>query len=114
MGIGNVSTTQASDPNYPYWEKGNTLPKVPVYASSGTTQANGNATVTMDFPTRELFITNDGTGNMTFVITGSAGLNMGFMLQPGEIFNERLPLFTTLTVTAPGLWRWYVRAGRVA
>lgn len=112
--MGSVSTTQSGDSAYNYWEKGNTLTKSPVYDSSGQTQNSGNATLTMDFPMRELFLSNDGNGNLTIQVIGNASLNLNFLLLPGETFNERLPLFTSLIITTSGAWRYYVRSGRVA
>ena len=112
--MGSVSTTQSGDPSYQVWEKGNILPKVSVYDTSGATQENGNLTLTMDFPMREVWLGNDSNSNLTAVFTGNASLNMTFLLLPGEILNERLPLFNQIVVTCSGAWRYYVRSGRVA
>lgn len=112
--MGSVSILQSGDPNYQIWEKGNILPKVSVYDTSGITQMSGNQTLTMDFPMREIFISNDSNSNLTAVFTGIANLNMSFLLLPGETINERLPLFNQVVVTCSGLWRYYVRSGRVA
>jgi len=109
--MGSVNPNQA--PDTVQYIEGNKRTRVPVYDSSSTTQQNGNQTLVMDFPMRELFVSNDSTGNMTIVVTGNASLNLGFMLLPSETINERLPLFTQVVVNASGLWRYYVRGGRV-
>lgn len=111
--MGSVSTSGGSDPSYNTYKIGNLRDRTPVYDTSGGTQVNGNSTLTMDHPMRELFITNDNNTNMTIVVTGLASLNMTFLLLPGETLNERLPLFQVVTVTATGNWRWYVRSGRL-
>ena len=86
-------------------------PMLPVYDSG---IESGNEVLTMDHPMRELFISNDDMdNNLTFIVTGNDQLSLEFMLTPGGTFNERMPEFLTVTVTAPGAWRWYVRSGRV-
>jgi len=110
--MGGVSVTQSSDPQLQFIHD-NKRTKVPVYDGSGSTQESGNQTLTMDFPMRELFISNDSNSNITFTVTGNASLNMSFLLLPGEVFDERLPLFNQVVVTASGVWRYRVRGGRV-
>lgn len=84
---------------------------LPVYASG---QPSGNQVIQMDHPMRDLFLSNDSTtNNLTIVVTGEAGLSLTLVLLPGETINERFPEFLTVTVTAAGSWRWYVRSGRV-
>lgn len=111
--MGSVNPNASSDPNYNTFKIGNLRDRSPVYDTSGGTQVSGNSTLTMDHPMREIFISNDNNSNMTIVISGLAGLNMTFLLLPGETLNERLPLFQTVVVTASGVWRWYVRSGRI-
>ena len=94
-------------------DNGNERPKLPVIGSSGTTQQNGNYSITqgVDFAIagRELFISNDSTSqNITFTVTCDGG-TLSFFLSPGDTFNERLPMFTLVNVTASDVWRWYVR-----
>lgn len=111
--MGSVSPLGGSDPNYNSFKTGNIRDRSPVYDTSGTTQVNGNQVLVMDHPMRELFLSNDSNNNITVVVTGLASLNMSFLLLPGETLNERLPLFQIVTVTASGVWRWYVRSGRI-
>lgn len=85
--------------------------KLPVYDSGSET---GNKVLTMDHPMRELYVANDSIeNNLTIVVTGDASLSLTFTLLPGDMINERMPEFTTVTVTATDSWRWYVRSGRV-
>ena len=81
---------------------------LPVCASSGTSPANGNATIPFDFLMRELFLSNDSSSDMTLTVNCTAG-TLGWLLRSGETFNERLPEFASITVTSSGDWRWYVR-----
>lgn len=93
-------------------DNGNERAKVPVMGSTLTSSQSGNYTLTqgVDFPVlgRELWISNDNNNNMTFVVNGDGGA-LNFMIQPGEMFDERLPLFSNVVVTATGGWRWRVR-----
>ena len=85
--------------------------KLPVYDSGFE---NGNRVLNMDHPMRELFVANDSlTDNLTIVVTGDASLSLTFTLKPEDAIDERLPEFTTVTVTASDAWRWYVRSGRI-
>ncbi len=94
-------------------DHGNQRAKLPVYDSKS--DGNGNFAWTMDHPMRECFFTNDTTlaQSATIQFTGPNSLNMSFLIYPGETFNERLPEFTLITITASDLWRAYVRSGRV-
>lgn len=84
---------------------------LPVYDSGKET---GNKVLTMDHPMRELYIANDSdTENVEFTVTGDASLSLTFTLLPHDWIDERFPEFTTVTVTASGAWRWYVRSGRL-
>jgi hypothetical protein len=75
---------------------------------------SGNKVLNMDHPMREIWLSNDSsTYNATAVFTGPNSLSLEFLLYPGEVLNERLPEFLTITVTATGAWRWYVRSGLV-
>lgn len=82
--------------------------KLPVCASSGVTPANGNQTITMDFLMRELFLSNDTADDLTLIVNCIAG-TLGFLLKGGDTIDERLPEFSSITVTSSGNWRWYVR-----
>lgn len=94
-------------------DHGNQRPKLPVYDS--IPNGNGNYTWTMDHPMRECFFTNDSTLNQSSAIQflGPNGLNLNFTIYAGETFNERLPEFLSINITATDLWRAYVRSGRV-
>jgi len=63
-------------------------------------------------PARELFISNDGNSSLTFVVNGDGGA-LSWLLQAGEVFDERLPVFTSVAVSASGNWRWKIR-GNIA
>jgi len=94
-------------------DNGNERAKLPVVGSSGTTQQNGNYTITqgVDFaiPGRELYISNDSQNNITIQVNTIEGGAISFVLLPIEIIDERLPLFSSVIVTATGNWRWYIR-----
>jgi len=94
-------------------DNGNQRAKLPVVGSSGTTQVDGNYIITqgVDFalPGREIFISNDSTANLTIVVNIIEGGTISFVLLPAETIDERLPLFDTVTVTATGHWRYYIR-----
>lgn len=94
-------------------DNGNQRARLPVIGSSGTTQQSGNYTITqgVDFavPGRELFISNDSQSNITVLVNLIEGGTMSFVLLPIETIDERLPLFSSVVVTASGSWRWYVR-----
>lgn len=87
-------------------------PKLPVIGSSYTGPQSGNYTITRDTDFkgagRELFIQNDDNNNITFTVICDGGI-LGFQIQPGEQFDERLPLFSSVIVNAGGSWRWRVR-----
>jgi len=93
-------------------DNGNERAKLPVIGSNYTTPQSGNYTITMgvDFAVlgRELFIQNDSNANITFVVNCKEG-PFGFLIQPGEQFDERLLLFSSVIVTSSGSWRWRVR-----
>lgn len=93
-------------------DNGNERAKLPVIGSSFTGPQSGNYTITLgvDFsvPARELFIQNDNNANMTVVVNCIDG-SLGFQIQPGEQFDERLPMFKSVLVTATGNWRWRIR-----
>ena len=93
-------------------DNGNERAKLPVIGSNVTASQSGNYTLTLgtDFPFlgRELWISNDTNTTMSFVVNGDGGA-LNFTIQAGEDFDERLPLFTTVVVTATGQWRWRVR-----
>lgn len=84
---------------------------LPVYDAGSET---GNLVLTMDHPMRELYISNDDAStSLTINVSGAAALSIDFVLLHGEVLNERFTEFETVTVTAPGSWRWIVRSGRV-
>lgn len=93
-------------------DSGHERPKVPVIGCNVTSSQSGNYTIAsgVDFPGlgREFWMSNDGNNNITFIVNTEAGA-LNFMNQPGEMFDERLPLFTSVVVTATGGWRWRVR-----
>lgn len=93
-------------------ENGNERAKIPVIGSSFTGPQNGNYTVTqgVDFNGvgREFFLQNDDSNNITFTVLCDGGI-LGFQIQPGEQFDERLPLFSKVSVLSSGNWRWRVR-----
>lgn len=97
------------EPNY----HGDQRDRLPVIGSSGITPINGNKTLNAGadwpaIPARELFLTNDDAGDISIIINGPGG-SLGWVLHGGETFNERVPPFTSIIVSSPGLWRWYVR-----
>lgn len=84
---------------------------LPVYDSGSET---GNKVLNMDHPMRELYVANDADAtDLTIQVTGDADLDLTFTLKAGSWIDERFPEFTTVTITAAGAWRWYVRSGRV-
>ena len=93
-------------------DNGNERAKLPVIGSDNGTPVSGNYTITIgiDIPVsgRELFLVNNSGANMTIVINCDGG-SIGFLLYPNEQFDERLPLFSSVVVTALGSWRWRVR-----
>ena len=98
-------------------DNGNERAKLPVIGASGASSSytlpqSGNYTITqgVDFSGvgRELFIQNDGNANITVVVNCLEG-TIGFLMQPGEQFDERLPLFSSVVVTSAGNWRWRIR-----
>lgn len=93
-------------------DNGNERPKLPVIGSSYTGPQSGNYSITqgVDFKGvgRELFIQNDGNSNITFTVVCDGGI-LGFQMQPGEQFDERLPLFSIVIVLSSGNWRWRIR-----
>ena len=87
--------------------------KLPVIGSSGTTPVTTNATIRAGvdwplLPARELFLSNDSTGDITFTVTCTGG-TIAMLLHMGETFNERLPPFTSVAITTTGNFRWYCR-----
>ncbi len=92
---------------------GNQRSSLPVYDSK--TDGNGNFTWTMDHLMRECFFSNDSTLNQscTLQFLGPYNLNLNFKLYAGETFNERLPDFSSIVITATDLWRAYVRSARI-
>lgn len=97
-------------------DNGNERAKLPVIGASGapsyTLPQSGNYTITQgtDFQGagRELLISNDGNANITVVVNCLEG-TLGFLMQPGEQLDERLPLFISVVVTSAGNWRWRIR-----
>ena len=93
-------------------DNGNERAKLPVIGSSYTGPQSGNYTITggTDFQGagRELFIQNDGSADILVVVNCLEGI-LGFDIQAGEQFDERLPLFSSVVVTASGNWRWRIR-----
>lgn len=91
---------------------GNERAKLPVIGSDNGTPVNGNYTIQVGidipFAGKELYIVNNSGGTLTFTVICDGG-QLGFIIYNGEQFDERLPLFTSITVTAPGIWRWRVR-----
>lgn len=92
---------------------GDAREKLPVIGSSGTTPVSGNlilvqGTAWPNLAARELFLSNDSAGDITVTINCSGG-TLAWVLHTGETFNERMPPFTSIIVTATGAWRWYVR-----
>lgn len=94
-------------------DNGNQRAKLPVIGSSGTTQQNGNYTITQGvdfaFPGRELYISNDSQSNLSIQVNCIEGGSISFVLLPIETIDERLPLFSSVVVSASGLWRFYIR-----
>lgn len=91
-------------------ELGRQRPKLPVFDAGSE---DGNITLTMDHPMRELFIANDSeSDDLTFTVYCRNG-ELTFTLKHCETFDERLELFTSVDVEASGEWRWIVRSGRV-
>jgi hypothetical protein len=68
---------------------------------SGTT----NLTKKFGSNREELVIINDGTADLSF----TAGLYTSWTLKPGEVFDERIAEFDSITITATGAFRGYVR-----
>ncbi|AXN39862.1 hypothetical protein [Peribacillus butanolivorans] len=66
--------------------------------------ATGNFSVKFGSEREELVVINDGASDLTF----TAGYTT-FTLKPGEVFDERITEFTSLTITAMGSFRGYVR-----
>lgn len=93
-------------------DNGNERAKLPVIGSSFTGPQSGNYVVTqgVDFKGvgREFFLQNDDNFNLTFTVVCDGGV-LGFQIQPGEQFDERLPIFSSVIVLATGNWRWRVR-----
>lgn len=93
-------------------DNGNERAKLPVIGSSFTGPQSGNYTVTkgVDFNGvgREFFLQNDDSNNINFTVNCDGGI-LGFQIQPGEQFDERLPIFSSVVVNAGGNWRWRVR-----
>ena len=92
---------------------GDNREKLPVIGSSGVTPVSGNLTISEGtswpaLPARELFLSNDSSGDITITVTCTGG-TLSWILHTGETFNERMPPFTSVVVTASGNWRWYVR-----
>lgn len=54
----------------------------------------------------ELVIINDGSADLTFTAGG-----ITFTLKPGEVFDEEVNPFDSISVTATGAFRGYVREG---
>lgn len=103
-----VDRTKVKPGHQDHWT---TRVMLPVYDSGSET---GNKVLSMDHPMRDLYITNDDRdSNITVVVTGEASLSLTFTLKPGEYLDERFPEFLTVTVTASGSWRWYVRSGLI-
>lgn len=93
-------------------DNGNERAKLPVIGSSFTGPQSGNYTITRDVDFkgagRELFIQNDDSNNITFMVNCDGGV-LGFQIQPGEQFDERLPIFRSVSVLSSGNWRWRIR-----
>ena len=92
---------------------GDNRDRLPVIGSSGSTPINGNYSPTMgtdwpNIPARELFLSNDSAGDITIDVVCNGG-DLSWILHTGETFNERLPAFTSVVVSASGNWRFYVR-----
>jgi hypothetical protein len=69
---------------------------------------NGTGNLTKQFrdSREELVIINDGSADLTF----TAGA-ITFTLKPGEVFDEELNPFESISITATGSFRGYVREG---
>jgi hypothetical protein len=69
---------------------------------------SGSANMTKKFSTQmdSLFIVNDGSSDLTFSTPGFT-----WTLKPGEVFDEFVDPFDTLTITAIGPFRGFVRDG---
>lgn len=65
----------------------------------------GNLAKKFEDEREELVLINDGTADLSF----TAGPYMTWTLKPGEVFDERLAEFSSLTITSTGAYRGYVR-----
>lgn len=94
-------------------DHGNQRAKLPVYDS--IVNGNGNYTWTMDHLMREFYFSNDDTQAQTATVqlTGPNGLNLSFILLPGDYIDERVPEFSAINITTASVWRAYVRSARV-
>jgi hypothetical protein len=101
-------TPTATEPTY----HGDQRTKLPVIGTSGLNFLTTNYTMqwNVDFPIapRELFISNDGNSSLTFTVNCDGGA-LSWLLQAGEVFDERLPIFYSVAVSASDKWRYKVR-----
>lgn len=67
-------------------------------------EGTGNVTITLSNVMNALVISNAGSAKLT-VSTG----NYTYIVGPGDIFDEELDPFSTLTITAAGSYYGFVR-----
>jgi hypothetical protein len=78
--------------------------------------STGNHIETFPSEMRELFFANDSKNEMSVQVVGPASLNIVFVLKGGETIDERLPVFTGIsitTVSATDAWRFYPRSALI-
>lgn len=67
-------------------------------------KGTGNFSMKFGDEREELVLINDGTADLSF----TAGYTT-FTLKPGEVFDERITGFKSITITATSSFRGYVR-----
>ncbi|AXN39843.1 hypothetical protein [Peribacillus butanolivorans] len=65
----------------------------------------GNMTKKFTGEREELVVINDGSADLTF----TAGKYTTWIVKPGEVFDERITEFESITITSTGSYRGYVR-----
>jgi len=74
---------------------------------------SGNETLTFSTMARELFIVNDDTADLSFVLTDQDGKTYSFTLKSCESLDDRFVPFAKVVVTSSGAWRWIAKSGRI-
>lgn len=94
-------------------DNGNERAKLPVIGSDNGVPVLTNYTiqvgVDIPFSGRELFLVNNSGSNITFTVTTVDSQQISFLIYANEQFDERLPLFNSVSVVSTGSWRWRVR-----